>query len=62
MQPVEEHSSKLHLSKTLNGTVYFMWSNKKNTHAESVSELAYGYKRTVSCESARLDHMKKEHI
>lgn len=35
---------------------------KKNTHAECVSELAYGYKRTVSCESTRLDHMKKGHI
>lgn len=28
MQPGEEQSGKLHLSKTLNGTVYFMWSNK----------------------------------
>lgn len=29
MQPGKERSSKLHLSKTLTGPVYFMWSNKK---------------------------------
>lgn len=62
MQPGKEHSSKLHLSKTLTGTVYFMWSNKKKAHAESVSVIAEGYKRRASLKYSHPDHMKKGHI
>lgn len=35
---------------------------KKNAHAESVSVIAYGYKRIASSAYDRWDHMKKAHI
>lgn len=61
MQPGKENSSKLYLSKTLGGTVYFMWSNKKKLTLSVFSEGIW-YKGTASPKCNRPDHMKKGHI
>lgn len=53
MQPGKEHSGKLRLSETLTWTVYFIWSNKKKSHAESVSVIAEEYVPSTATQTTR---------